>query len=211
MAIDLGGWGWAAGMAIDVGAPVIGAALGIPGLAGEAGQMLKRALGLSPNVSSTTVRNAIEADPEAAKAAFAAANSEASGKWDYLARAFEAQAEVAKTSISEVNETIRAEVSATAAKPDGWWGHWRTWMAYELMLECPFWAALIGWCIVYGKIGELTAAAGILSVWWAARFGVLGVHVWTGSNERQTAITGTTPAGAITTAVSAIKAVVPKK
>jgi hypothetical protein len=136
MAVNLGGWGWAVGMAIDFGAPMLGAAFGVPGLAGQAGQLLKRALGLAPNVSEETVRNAVEADPEAAKAAFAAANTEAAAKWEYLAKVVEAQAEVAKTQVSEVNETIRAETAAQAGKPNGWWGQRRTWMAYELTIEC---------------------------------------------------------------------------
>jgi hypothetical protein len=211
MAVNLGGWGWAVGMAIDFGSPMLGAAFGVPALAGQAGQLLKRALGLAPNVSEETVRNAVESDPETAKAAFAAANTEAAAKWEYLAKVVEAQAEVAKTQISEVNETIRAETAAQAGKPNGWWGHWRTWMAYELTVECPIWGALICWCIVTGKINELVAATGLLTVWWGARFGVLGIHLWSGSNERQAAITGAPVPGAISTAVATVKAVVRPK
>ncbi|MGO3933443.1 hypothetical protein NP284_34640 [Rhodopseudomonas pseudopalustris] len=180
---------------------MLGAALGVPGLAGEAGQILKRALGLAPNVSEATVRSTIEADPEAARSAFAQANSDAAAKWDYLARVIEAQADVAKTQIGEVNETIRAEARVMAASPNKWWGHWRTIMAYELTVECPAWAALMMWCIWTGKVADLLAAATVLTVWWGVRFGVLGVHVWTGSNERQTAITGQ-PIGGVASAIA---------
>lgn len=211
MAINLGGWGWAVGMAIDFGAPILGTAFGVPGLAGQAGQLLKRALGLAPNVSEETVRNAVEADPEAARAAFTAANTEAAAKWEYLARAIEAQADVAKTQLSEVNETMRAETAAAAGKANGWWGQWRTWMAYELTVECPIWGALIAWCIMTGKINELVAATSILTVWWGARFGVLGIHLWSGSNERQAAITGAPVPGALATAATTIKTAVGKK
>jgi len=207
MAIDLGKWSWVASTAVDFGLPILGTALGIPGpVSAFAITAIKGALNLPKSATPEDVNTAIAADPDTARAALDAAQSDVAAQYAYLTRLAEVRGEVDKTAISEVNETIRAEVSATAAKPDGWWGHWRTWMAYELMLECPFWAALIGWCIVYGKIGELTAAAGILSVWWAARFGVLGVHVWTGSNERQTAISGSPPPGVLSTAVTTIKA-----
>ncbi len=199
MAVDLGKWGWAAGLAIDMGAPILGAAFGVPILAGEAGQMLKRALGLSPNVSEATVKNVVEGDPDAARSAFEQANSEATAKWEYLARAIEAQADVAKTQIVEVNRAITAE----AARPDHWWGRWRTIMAYELVVECPLWALLIGWCIYAGRINDLVSASSLLTVWWGARFGVLGIHVWTGSNERQTAITGQPVGGAVSAVVAA--------
>lgn len=198
MAVDLGKWGWAAGLAIDMGAPILGAAFGVPALAGEAGQMLKRALGLSPNVSEATVKNVVEGDPDAARSAFEQANSEATAKWEYLACAVEAQADVAKTQIIEVNRAISTE----AARPDHWWGHWRTIMAYELAVECPAWAALFAYCILTGKIADLVAASSLLMTWWGCRFGVLGIHVWTGSNERQTAITGQ-PVGGVVSAVAA--------
>lgn len=210
MAVNLGNWGWAVGLAIDFGAPILGTAFGVPGLAGQAGQLLKRALGLAPNVSEDTVRNAVQADPEAARAAFQAANTEAAAKWEYLAKVVEAQADVAKTQLSEVNETIRAEAAAQASKPNGWWGAWRTWMAIELTIECPIWGALIVWCIVAGRINDLVAATSLLTVWWGARFGVLGVHLWSGSNERQAAITGAPVPGTLSTAANAVKAIVKK-
>lgn len=207
MAVNLGNWGWAVGLAIDFGAPILGTAFGVPGLAGQAGQLLKQALGLAPNVSEATVKAAVEADPEAARAAFQAANTEAAAKWEYLAKLAEKQAEVAQTQISEVNETIRAELAAQAGKPNGWWGAWRTWMAYELAIECPVWGALIAYCILFGKINELVAATSLLTVWWGARFGVLGIHLWSGSNERQAAITGAPVPSTIQNAAAAVKSI----
>ncbi|BBF93394.1 hypothetical protein [Blastochloris tepida] len=113
-----------------------------------------------------------------------------------------AEAEVARVQVAEVNASIRAE----AATRDGWWGTWRTILAYELALECPAWAALMMWAIVAGRIADLVAAASLLSVWWGARFGILGVHVWTGSHERQTAITGQPIPGVVGALAGAIKA-----
>lgn len=206
MAIDLGRYAWIAKTAIDFGFPILGTALGVPGPVSEfAASSIKRALGLSAKASPEDVSNAIAADPEGAKAQLADAQSEVAAKYAYLTRLAEVQADVAKEQIDQVNETIRAETAAQAATPDRWWGHWRTWMAYELAIECPFWAALIVWCIVMGKINELVAATSVLTVWWGARFGVLGVHVWTGSNERQTAITGQPVTGVLGSVAAAIK------
>jgi hypothetical protein len=154
---------------------------------------IKKALGLAQSATAEDVGTVIATNPDAAKAALESVQSELAAKYAYLTRVAEVEADVAKTGISEVNQTIRAEVSAQAATPHGWWSHWRTIMAYELALECPPWALLIMWCVLNGKINELNAAAGILTVWWGARFAVLGVHIWTGSNERQTAIAGIPP------------------
>jgi hypothetical protein len=205
MAIDLGRYSWLASTALDFGLPVLGTALGVPGPVSQfAIDAIKRALGLSKSASPEDVNNAVAANPDLAKAQLSAAESEVSDKYAYLTRLAEVQADVAKTQLEQVNETIRSEVAAT---PNGWWGHWRTWMAYELALECPFWFALIVWCILKGQASDLLAAQAVLTVWWGARFGVLGVHVWTGSNERQTAITGQP----VTSVLGSVAAVVKKK
>ncbi len=204
MAIDLGRYSWLAGIAVDWGLPALSTALGVPGpVSAYAISAIKRALGLAPSATPEDVNNAVAADPDVAKAQLATAESEVTAKYAYLTRLAEVQADVAKEQIDQVNETIRSEQAAT---PDGWWDHWRTWMAYELTIECPAWAALIVWCVINGKINELVAASSVLTVWWGARFGVLGVHVWTGSNERQTAITGQPVKGVLGSVVSTVTA-----
>ncbi|WP_420131929.1 hypothetical protein [Rhodopseudomonas sp.] len=201
MAIDLGRYAWLAQTAIDFGLPILGTALGIPGPVSDfAISKIKSALGLKSGATPEDVSNAVAANPDVAKEQLSAAESEVAAKYAYLIRLAEVQADVAKTQVEQVNESIRAE----AATPNGWWGHWRTWMAYELAIECPFWAALIVWCIVAGKINELVGATSLLTVWWGARFGVLGVHVWTGSIERQTAIAGQPVGGAASTIAAAV-------
>jgi hypothetical protein len=210
MAGVLGNYEWLANMALDMGVPALGMAFGIPGpVSAFAVSALKKALGMKASASDEALQSKIETvDPDTVKAAFQSATDEVTAKYQYLTRLAEVQADVAKTQISEVNETIRAETAAQAGKPNGWWGQWRTWMAYELTIECPIWGALICWCIVTGKVVELTAATSLLTVWWGARFGVLGIHLWSGSNERQAAITGAPVPGTIANAAAAVKAVV---
>lgn len=200
-------WKSLGGSLIKAGAPIIGSALGGPlgGLIGSGlGDVLANALGVEPTPEA--VSNAIvNGDPATVSAALSAADQRAMAEYSYLTELAKAQADVDKTQIEAVNETIRVEAQAAAARPDGWWSNWRTLMAYELLAECPFWAALIFYCIIYNKTNELIAATSILVTWWAARFGVLGVHVWTGSNERQTAITGQAKPSVIDTIVKKVR------
>ncbi|MGM4999233.1 hypothetical protein AB8A05_10905 [Tardiphaga sp. 538_B7_N1_4] len=171
------------------------------------GNTIAAALGVEPTPEAVGTAIAT-GDPTIVQAALSAADQKIVAQYGYLTELAKAEADVGKAQVDAVNESIRAEASASAARPDGWWGNWRTIMAYELTVECPFWAALICWCIINGKINELVASASILTVWWGARFGVLGVHVWTGSNERQTAITGVP---AKTGVVASVVAAVTKK
>lgn len=213
MAGVLGNYEWLADIALDMGVPALGMAFGIPGpVSAFAVNALKKALGMKASASDEALQSKIETlDPDTAKAAFQSATDEVTAKYAYLTRLAEVQADLAKTQVSEVNETIRAETAAQAGKPNGWWGQWRTWMAYELTIECPGWGILIAWCILTGKIAELTAASGILIAWWTARFSVLGVHLWSGSNERQAAITGAPVPGTIANAAAAVKSITAKK
>ncbi|MGD9631639.1 MAG: hypothetical protein AB7V18_20570 [Pyrinomonadaceae bacterium] len=200
-------WKSLGGSLIKAGAPIIGSALGGPlgGLIGSGlGDVLASALGVE--ATPEAVSNAIvNGDPATVSAALSAADQKAIAEYSYLTELAKAQADVDKTQIEAVNETIRVEAQAAAARPDGWWGNWRTIMAYELTIECPFWAGLIAYCVVAGKMNELIGATSILVTWWGARFGVLGVHVWTGSNERQTAITGQAKPSVIEKVVKAVR------
>lgn len=195
-----------AGQLIAAGAPTLGQLIGdllplpIPGKSSLITWALQQAAAQLGAAAETpeAISAAIEATPAATAAErLAPVESAISAEVERI----RAQAEVAKTALAEVNASIRAE----AATRDGWWGTWRTILAYELALECPAWAALMMWAIVAGRIADLVAAASILTVWWGARFGVLGVHVWTGSNERQTAITGQPIPGVVGAVVGAVK------
>lgn len=200
-------WKDIAGTLAKAGAPAIGSILGGPAgglIGGLIGNTIASALGVeaTPEAVSNAVVNG---DPQVVQSTLSAVDQKIVAQYGYLTELAKAQADVGKTQVDAVNETIRAEASASASRPDGWWGNWRTIMAYELTAECPFWAALIGYCVVTGKLNELIGATSLLTVWWGARFGVLGVHVWTGSNERQAAITGVPPkAGVVANVVAAV-------
>lgn len=199
-------WKDIAGPLIRAGAPTIGTILGGPlggTLGGILGNSIASALGVAPTPEA--VNNAIATgDPATVQAALSAEDQKVVAQYGYLTELAKAQAEVGEKQVESVNSAIIAEAQANAAKPDNWWGQWRTMMAYELTAECPFWAALMAWCILNAKINELVAASSLLLAWWAARFGVLGVHVWTGSNERQTAITGQPVKGVLANVVAAV-------
>ena len=45
---------------------------------------------------------------------------------------------------------------------------------------------------------------------WQSQVGVLGIHLWSGLNERQAAITGAPVPGTLSTATNAIKAIAKK-
>lgn len=203
-------WKDIAGPLIKAGAPVIGTALGGPlgGLMGSAlGNVVSTALGV-PDTPAAVDAAIKTTAPEVLQAKLSAAEAEAQAKWPALAEIAKAQADVGKSMVTAVNESIRAETAAQAARPDGWWGHWRTLLAYELLLEAPFWAALMIYTVAFDKtptaINDLLMASGLIMTWWAARFGVLGVHVWTGSNERQTAMTGQAHGGVVASVIKAV-------
>ncbi|HWW46313.1 MAG TPA: hypothetical protein VNZ94_00540 [Xanthobacteraceae bacterium] len=188
-------------------APTLGSILGglipVPGgsMLGEwAGKQVASALGVP--ATPEAVNNAIvNGDPAVVQAQLAPIENEAIARWRAEADIARAQAEVGKAQVESINETIRAE----AAKVDGWWGNWRILLAWSLFAETllwpPFLMYLIGW---KSGTAELIQVSGIITTWWGARFGLLGVHVWTGSNERQTAITGQPVKGLVANVASAL-------
>lgn len=202
MAGVLGKYEWLASTAIDLGFPIIGAALGVPTLAPMAAGMLKKALGMSDSASLDTLRNTIESDPEASKAAFEVANTEAAGKWDYLARAVEAQAKVNISNSVEVNKTIREEVKAGVS-----WYHWRhlighlfLLVVFEIALLIPFViAGLLSIDDMVKIIGAMTPIIGILA-------GILGYVAQDTTNGKVAAITGEKPDGIIVATAKALGA-----
>jgi hypothetical protein len=175
-------WKDVAGKVIAAGAPVIGGALFGP-LGGMAGQVLAGALGAEPTPQAVA-RKIADAPP----AEVEAAEKKALAELEAMARVAEAElsarSAVAIAGVEQVNATIRA-----TAGGDGLLGKWRGVHAWELTAECPLWFALFAYCLVFdpSALNALVAASGLVSVYIGARFGVLGVHVWQGSNERQAA------------------------
>jgi hypothetical protein len=182
-------WRDLGGSLIKAGAPIIGTALGGPlgGMIGGAiGGVVADALGVPATPEAVDTALKTTPAPEL-QAKLSAAEIEAQAKWPALAEIAKAEADVAKVGLEQVNESIRAE----AARVNGWWGNWRTVLAWTLAIETFAWPPFIMWLIAAkGGVGDLVQAAGIITTWWTARFGVLGVHVWTGSRERQTIVTG---------------------
>jgi hypothetical protein len=196
-------WKDLAGPLIAAGFPALGRVIGstLPFPGGEtigaslgtwAGNRIAIALGVEPTPEA--VAEAIErSTPGQLQENLAGPESEAVAKYKAAAAIAEAQAEVGKAQVEAVNEAIIAEKREDAAGGDGWLGKWRGIHAWELTIECPFFAGAFLYCVVTGKsesINALITLQGLIMAYFAARFGVLGVHVWQGSNERQVALTG---------------------
>lgn len=184
-------WGDLAGTLARIGLPTLGTAIGGP-LGGVVGKAIADALGT--DATPDAVNDAITANPTAAAENLSSVEAEVA----------KAQAAVGVEQVRQVNETMRAEAAALAASPDKWWGAWRTQLAQMLVIECPVWVGLMVWCIVTGRVADLVAASGLMMTWWGARFGVLGAHVFTGSQERKAAMTGEVPTGVLKQIVGAI-------
>lgn len=188
------------------GAPIIGTALGGPlgGMIGSAvGGVVADALGVEPTPAA--VGTAIRTTPASElQAKLSVADSEAQAKWPALAEIFKAEAEAQARALAETNTTMRAE--AAAGDPVQRW--WRPLYAFELTLECAaFWLAVVR-ALLVGDAGPLNAAVGatgLLSIYWGARFAVLGVYVNGRSSEKQAALTGEPVPGVVGAVVKAVR------
>lgn len=184
-------WQDLGGALIKAGAPVIGNALGGP-LGGALGQTIGGVLAnaLGTEATPDAVDNAIKVAPAGElQVKLTAAEAEAQAKWPALAEIAKADADAAARSLAEAQATMRAE----AANGDPVQRWWRPVYAFELTLECAICWALILWDIAFGG-GKVAAfalnATGLLSVYWGARFGVLGVYVQGRSREKEATVTG---------------------
>lgn len=191
-------WKDLAGPIVAAGAPLLGQMLGsllpVPGAGalGEwAGRRVAEAFGVEPSPAAVdAVLKTTAGEVVAAK--LAPAESDAAAKWSAIAELARAQADFGKAQVEAVNETIKQEV----AKGDGLLGKWRGVHAWELTAECPVFMGALLYVIVTGHsvaINAFAGLSGLIITYFGARFSVLGVHVWQGSNERQAAIVGTTP------------------
>jgi hypothetical protein len=191
-------------MAIDFGAPALATAFGIPGpVSSFAIQKLKQALGLAADATPAETQAAAQADPETAKAAFQAAQTDVTAKYAYLTALAQTQADIAKANISAVNETIRTE----AAQGVSWW-HWRHLIGYVLVMLGAEVIALLP-LVAFGKIEASVMAAiiGSLTPITTVFAGLNGYIAQDTSAVKVAAITGQPVPGILS---SVVKAVTPK-
>ncbi|MGQ4273381.1 3TM-type holin [Terrihabitans sp. B22-R8] len=167
---------------IAAGAPAIGGALLGPAGA-AAGKILAGVLGAEPTPDAVSQK--VDAVPPGE---MRKVQEDVIAQWEAMARIAEAetaaQAQTAVVAVEQVNQTIRE-----TAAGDGLLGKWRGVHAWELTAECPLWFLLFAYTVVFDPVAlnALVAASGLVSIYIGARFGVMGVHVWQGSNERQAA------------------------
>lgn len=202
-------WKPLAGSLIKAGAPIIGGALLGP-LGAGAGDILGSIVANALGVEATpdAVNNAIvNGDPSTVSAALAKAEAEASNKWDAIIAIAQSQAEVDKTNIQEVNETIRAEAQAGVS-----WYHWRHLLGFVTLawLSAPL--PPIAYHMFAGNITALNAiVAAVVSlipiIGLAA--GLNGYVAQDTTKLKGIALTGEQPSGGVVSSI--VKAVVKKK
>jgi hypothetical protein len=201
MAIDLGKWSWLANTALDLGLPILGTALGVPGpVSSFAISAIKKALNLPASATPEDVNTAVAADPDTARAALEAAQSDVQAKYAYLTRLAEVKGEVDKTNISEINQSIRAE---TAAKVP-WW-HWRHQLGYIVLLYALQQIFLVFWC-AFGKMpaDQLAMLFNATTVLTGGLLGLLGYIASDTTALKQTAITGQAPEGVVASTIKTV-------
>lgn len=201
-------WQDLGGSLIRAGAPIIGNALGGP-LGGAIGNALGGVLATALGTDATpeAVDDALKTTPAGElQDRLAAADSAAVVRYQYLAEIAKADAEAQARTLAETNETMRIE----AASGDIVQRWWRPIYAFELTLECAICWALAMWDLAFGA-GKIAAwavnASGLLSVYWGARFGVLGVYVNGRSREKEAVATGQLTPSMIDQIVKAVRGV----
>lgn len=199
-------WASLGGALARAGAPIVGQALGGPlgGLIGDAvGGVLADALGT--DATPEAVGRAIETTPALdLEPKLAAAESEATARWPALAEIAKAEAELQGRALAETNATMRAE--ALAGDPLQRW--WRPAYAFELTIECAAFFGVLIWSLGRGDAGPLNAATnatGLLTLYWGARFAVLGVYVNGRTREKEAAATGQPAPSVLDTVTRVIK------
>jgi hypothetical protein len=201
MAIDLGKWSWLANTAIDFGLPILGTALGIPGpVSSFAVSAIKKALNLPASATAEDVSTAVAADPDTARAALEAAQTDVQAKYAYLTKLAEVRGEVDKTNISEINRTIRAENEAKVP----WW-HWRHQLGYVVLLYALQQIFLVFWCAA-GKMpaDQLSMLFYATTVLTGGLLALLGYVASDTTALKQTAMTGQAPDGVVASTIKAV-------
>ncbi|WP_445486922.1 hypothetical protein [Rhodopseudomonas sp. RCAM05734] len=198
--LDLGKWSWIAGMAVDFGLPVLGTALGIPGpVSAFAVNAIKNALNLPKSASADDVSTAIAADPDTARAALEAAQSDVAAKYAYLTRLAEVRGEVDKTNIAEVNETMRREMGRVS-----WW-HWRHLLGYVIGFHILAFPVATFAVVIFSSPEKTNAIlnfplVGILGI----GAGLLGFVANDTTRKGMAAMTGEAPEGVVASTVRAV-------
>lgn len=154
---------------IDLGMPVIGAALGVPELASTASGIVKDALGLPASATNEQIADAAaNADPEVRKAIEATAAE----KWKSLAVMADAKARETES----INASIQAETAANVSPL-----HWRHLVGYITMLwllaPLPFICVGMYILVTTGKAEVFTAlltGLGGMTAWVAIAAGLNG-------------------------------------
>jgi hypothetical protein len=172
-------WTDLVGPLVKLGAPMLGEALGGP-LGGMAGKIVAEAFGAKEATPEAVHEAVAGADPTIAAQAAQAAED----KW------LAALAEIGKAQVSEIGQTMRAEIGSN----DSLQRWWRPLYALELSLvECPAFSLTLLHALWYGHdtgINGFATLSGLLMAYFAARFGVLGVYVSGRTREKQAALTG---------------------
>lgn len=199
-------WQDLGGALIRAGAPILGKALGGPlgGMLGTAvGGVLADTLGTASTPDA--VGDALSTTPAGElQAKLSAAESEALAKWPALAEIAKADAEAQAKVLAETHQTMRIE----AVSGDIVQRWWRPVYAFELVLECASVWALALWDLMAaaGKVANFVIAAmPLLTVYWGARFGVLGVYVNGRTREKEAAATGQPAPSVIDAVVKAVR------
>lgn len=184
-------WQDLGGALIKAGAPVIGNALGGP-LGGVLGQTIGGVLAnaLGTEATPEAIDGALKTTPAGElQDRLAAADSAAVARYQYLTEVAKADADTAARALAETQATIRSEIGAS--DPLQRW--WRPVYAFELTIECAVCWSLAMWSLAFGD-GKIAAwavnATGLLSLYWGARFGVLGVYVNSRTREKEAVVTG---------------------
>jgi hypothetical protein len=183
---------------IQKGAPTLGQIVGkfvpVPfadSIATWGLQALARAMGATEATPEAVEEAMGQKSAEETAAILSVLEKEAVAKYTAMAEIAKAQADVGVAQVVAVNESIRMETNARVVEGDGLLGKWRGFHAWELTMECLFWAGMFMYAIMFGGgtvIQEMTNATPVLMMYFGSRFGVLGVHTWSGSQERQAAI-----------------------
>lgn len=98
-----------------------------------------------------------------------------------------------RLSDDDSNETNQKQSLDGIVSGDGLWGKWRAVQAWEITVETPIAVACVLWRLMNNDafiLDALVKLTPLITVYMGARYAVLGVHLYRGSQEREIAITG---------------------
>lgn len=177
-------------------APTLGRLLGgglpIP-FGSSIGEMVGRAIAEAigaPEPTPDSIAATIAATPaDVVKAQLAAAESEASAKWQALATIATAESTVAVAQVTAVNATIRAELLDGNFLQKAW----RPLAMYVWICSWPFQLGMILWHVGSADPQVLERLAGIiaaLTAWNVGPAALAGVYSWGRTKEKEASVVG---------------------